>query len=98
MEVTVRNTEHLEGMVSAPPSKAYTHRMVIAASLSKGTSRISNPLVSDDTQATLEAVKALGATTELNENCWIIQGTKQQNTLKEAIINKNIQGTKITKD
>ena len=28
----------------------------------------------------------------------IIQGTKQQNTLKEAIINKNIQGTKITKD
>ncbi len=85
MEVTVRNTEHLEGMVSAPPSKAYTHRMVIAASLSKGTSRISNPLVSDDTQATLEAVKALGATTELSENCWVIQGTKQPQTPSQPI-------------
>ena len=79
MEVTVKNTDHLEGVVSAPPSKAYTHRMLIAASLSDGTSKISNPLVSDDTQATLEAVKAFGAETELHENCWTIHG---QETLK----------------
>ncbi len=58
MEVIVENTNHLEGVVSAPPSKAYTHRMLIAALLSKGTSQISNPLVSDDTQATLHAIKA----------------------------------------
>lgn len=80
MEVTVRNTNHLEGAILAPPSKAYTHRMVIAASLSNGTSRIHNPLVSDDTQATLEAIKALGATTELGKNCLTIQGTKQPQT------------------
>jgi 3-phosphoshikimate 1-carboxyvinyltransferase len=80
MDVTVRNTEKLEGVVSAPPSKAYTHRMVIAASLSNGTSKIHNPLVSDDTQATLDAVRALGATTELSENCWTIHGTEQLNT------------------
>ena len=79
MEVTVENTDHLEGVVSAPPSKAYTHRLLIAASLSNGTSKISNPLVSDDTQATLEAVKAFGAETELQENCWTIHG---QETLK----------------
>ncbi|PVX26352.1 MAG: 3-phosphoshikimate 1-carboxyvinyltransferase [Candidatus Bathyarchaeum sp.] len=85
MEVIVRNTKHLAGMVSAPPSKAYTHRMVIAASLSSGTSRILNPLVSDDTQATLEAVKALGATTELNKNCWTIQGTEQLKTPSQPI-------------
>ena len=74
MEVTVEPTDHLEGVVSAPPSKAYTHRTLIAASLSNGTSKISNPLVSDDTQATLEAVKALGAETEINEAYWTIHG------------------------
>jgi 3-phosphoshikimate 1-carboxyvinyltransferase len=80
MEVTVENTDHLEGTVSAPPSKAYTHRMLIAASLSNGTSKISNPLISDDTQATLEAVKALGAETELHENCWTIHGKEKLKT------------------
>ena len=61
MDVTVENTKHLDGVVSAPSSKAYTHRMLIAASLSNGTSKIFNPLVSEDTKATLEAIKALGA-------------------------------------
>jgi 3-phosphoshikimate 1-carboxyvinyltransferase len=79
MEVTVKKTDHLEGVVSAPPSKAYTHRMLIAASLSNGASKIFNPLVSDDTQATLEAVKAFGAETELHENCWKVHG---QETMK----------------
>jgi len=80
MEVTVENTRHLEGVVSAPPSKAYTHRMLIAASLSNGTSKIFNPLVSDDTQATLNAIKALGAETELQENCWTIHGIEKLKT------------------
>jgi 3-phosphoshikimate 1-carboxyvinyltransferase len=80
MEITVKNTDHLEGMVSAPPSKAYTHRMLIASLLSNGTSKIFNPLVSDDTQATLEAVKALGAETELNEDCWTIHGQEKLKT------------------
>jgi 3-phosphoshikimate 1-carboxyvinyltransferase len=79
MEVTVEKTDHLEGVVSAPPSKAYTHRMLIAASLSNGTSRISNPLLSDDTQATLDAVNAFGAEKELHENYWTVHG---QETLK----------------
>jgi len=74
VNVVVKKSEHLEGEVSAPPSKAYTHRMLIAALLSNGTSRILNPLVSDDTEATLRAVKAFGAETELQENCWMVKG------------------------
>jgi 3-phosphoshikimate 1-carboxyvinyltransferase len=85
MDVTIKNTERLEGVVSAPPSKAYTHRMLIAASLANGTSQISNPLVSDDTMATLEAVKALGAKTELTKKCWTIHGTKQVKTPSQPI-------------
>ena len=80
MDVIVKNTDHLEGVVSAPPSKAYTHRMLIAASFSNGTSKIFNPLVSDDAQVTLEAVKAFGAKTEIHKNYWTIHGQEQLKT------------------
>ena len=85
MDLTVENTAALKGVVCAPPSKAYTHRMVIAASLSEGTSKIFNPLISDDTHATLEAVKALGAETEVEENCWTVHGHKTVKTPKNPI-------------
>jgi 3-phosphoshikimate 1-carboxyvinyltransferase len=85
MDVVVESTNHLEGAVSAPPSKAYTHRMIIAALLSNGTSKIVNPLGSDDTQATLDAIKALGAKVELNENCWTIHGQEQLKTPSNPI-------------
>ena len=85
MQVTVKNSKHLEGMVSAPPSKAYTHRMLIAASLANGTSKIFNPLVSDDTQATIEAVKALGVEAEIQEKCWTIHGQETLKTPKQPI-------------
>ncbi|PVX25910.1 MAG: 3-phosphoshikimate 1-carboxyvinyltransferase [Candidatus Bathyarchaeum sp.] len=85
MDVTVNNTERLSGAVSAPPSKAYTHRMLIAASLSNGTSNIFNPLVSDDTNATLEAINALGAEIEQKQNCWTVHGQKTPKTPAKPI-------------
>jgi 3-phosphoshikimate 1-carboxyvinyltransferase len=85
MEVTVKNTERLSGAVSAPPSKAYTHRMLIAASLSNGVSNIFNPLVSDDTNATLEAIKALGANVEQKHNCWTVHGQETPETPAKPI-------------
>jgi 3-phosphoshikimate 1-carboxyvinyltransferase len=73
--VIIRKTEKLSGEVCAPPSKSYTQRMLIAASLSQGTSRISGPLFSDDTEATLRAVKSLGATINVTKACWTVSGT-----------------------
>lgn len=70
----VKRSERFGGEVYAPPSKAYTHRMMIAALLSKGVSKIMNPLSSDDTQATLEAIEAFGAEVELEKACWTIKG------------------------
>lgn len=52
-----------EGTVSPPPSKSHTHRAFFMAALSKGTSEIINPLLSDDTNATLRAVSSIGAST-----------------------------------
>jgi 3-phosphoshikimate 1-carboxyvinyltransferase len=75
-EVVIRKTEKLKGEVCAPPSKAYTQRMLIAAALSHGTSKISGPLVSDDTEATLRAVTSLGAKVKAAEDCWTVEGAK----------------------
>ncbi len=85
MDIVVKKSEHLEGMVSAPPSKAYTHRMLTAALLSSGTSKISNPLVSDDTKATLRAVDAFGAEIELREKCYRVKGAKTLRAPKSPI-------------
>jgi len=85
MDVVVRKSEHLEGEVKAPSSKAYTHRMLIAALLSNGTSKISNLLVSDDTKATLRAVKAFGAEAELREDCWTVKGVEMLRAPKSQI-------------
>ena len=76
VDAVIRKSEYLEGEVRAPPSKAYTHRMLIAALLSSEISKISNPLVSDDTKATLRAVKAFGAEAELHKNCWTVRGVE----------------------
>ena len=85
VDIVIKKSKHLAGEVSAPPSKAYTHRMLIAALLSNGTSKISNPLVSDDTKATLRAVKAFGAETELLKNCWTIKGVELLKAPKNPI-------------
>ncbi|HLN89048.1 MAG TPA: 3-phosphoshikimate 1-carboxyvinyltransferase, partial [Candidatus Binatia bacterium] len=45
--VTIKKTQKLSGQVCAPSSKSYTQRIVIAAALSDGTSKVSNPLLSE---------------------------------------------------
>jgi 3-phosphoshikimate 1-carboxyvinyltransferase len=84
-DVVIRRTERLSGEVCAPPSKSYTQRMLIAASLSQGTSRISGPLVSDDTEATMRAVKALGAKVNVAKGCWTVEGASQFKGAKKPI-------------
>lgn len=78
MDVVVKKAGHLTGTVVAPASKSYTQRMVIAAALSEGTSHIANPLYSEDTEAALRAVTALGAEFEALDGTWKITGKKPQ--------------------
>ena len=75
MEMAI-NASRIKGEISAPPSKSYTHRAIICASLADGKSTIRNPLLSDDTEATLEACEALGAVVlKKSREEIIIQGT-----------------------
>jgi len=51
----------LTGAVTPPASKSQSHRLVIAAALAQGTSRIGNLSHSEDIDATLDCMAALGA-------------------------------------
>jgi 3-phosphoshikimate 1-carboxyvinyltransferase len=84
-DVIVRKTEKLKGDICAPPSKPYTQRMLIAAALSNGVSKLSNPLLSEDTEATLRAIKALGAKVQETENCWNVEGASPLKGAKKPI-------------
>ena len=74
VDVIVKKSAKLKGELCAPASKSYTQRMLIAATLSFGTGKVSNPLLSEDTEATLRGITALGAETSFEENCWVIKG------------------------
>ncbi len=50
----------LSGKINIPPSKSMSHRAIISASLSEGVSTIENIAYSNDIEATLEGMKALG--------------------------------------
>lgn len=75
MELLKVRPSKLSGEVTAPPSKSYTHRAFAIALLADGVSRISAPLISHDTLATIEAAKALGAKITQEQNVWKVYGT-----------------------
>jgi 3-phosphoshikimate 1-carboxyvinyltransferase len=57
----------LTGSLEIPPSKSVSHRAIISAALAKGESVISNVLMSHDMIATCDAMVALGASIEKQE-------------------------------
>lgn len=84
----------LSGYVKIPPSKSMAHRAIICASLSQGVSRISNIDFSDDIIATIEGMRSLGASIEIENDVLIIDGTdflknKSQDNRDDKIINEN---------
>jgi 3-phosphoshikimate 1-carboxyvinyltransferase len=51
----------LRGEIKAPPSKSYSHRAIIASSLSEDQSFVGNPLEAEDVEATIRACRSFGA-------------------------------------
>jgi 3-phosphoshikimate 1-carboxyvinyltransferase len=85
-DLIVKGTERLEGTVKASPSKAYTHRVVIAASLSNGQSMIKEPSNCDDALATIRACSMLGAKIRRKEHATlVIDGISKPKTPKNII-------------
>lgn len=60
--------------IRVPGSKSYTHRMLVAAALADGVSRIENALVSEDTTCTRQALEAMGIHMEAADGCLQVHG------------------------
>ena len=73
MNVTVIPAQ-LKGTVTPPPSKSQAHRVLIAAALSGGVSRIDNVAMSQDIKATLRCLRALGLGVEREDAALKLHG------------------------
>ena len=91
ISTTVTAERPLEGSVRVPPSKSYTHRAVLMASLARGESTVSNALLSRDTKATVAACRAMGATIDQDEMTLKIRGTMPGTP--EDVVNVENSGT-----
>ena len=75
----IEHTEKLQfkncmGEITIVPSKSETHRAVIAAALVNGKSVIKNASICDDTRATIECMRAMGAQIDVSGNVLCITG------------------------
>ena len=61
MSTIVIHPGPLKGTVTPPPSKSLAHRVILAASLARGVSQVEGFTPSQDMEATLRCVRALGA-------------------------------------
>ncbi|MGB8309608.1 MAG: 3-phosphoshikimate 1-carboxyvinyltransferase [Methanoregula sp.] len=74
MIVTLPKRRSVDLTVTAPPSKSYTHRALIAAALARGTSTIIKPLLAEDTNLTITALATLGVNISAGERSVTIEG------------------------
>jgi 3-phosphoshikimate 1-carboxyvinyltransferase len=79
----------LRGALRPPPDKSISHRAALIAAMSEGTTRISGYLDSADTQSTLAAVAAVGATVREGE-----RERKEHGGLEIAIDGVGLRGAR----
>lgn len=79
MNLTITPTR-LKGSVTPPPSKSQAHRLIIAAALAAGESVLTNVAYSQDIEATLSCMEALGAQSSRGEGTLTIVGIGDRRT------------------
>ncbi len=67
MKLRITGPQRVNGTVSAPPSKAYTHRALIGALLTRGETTVDRVLDCDDTRLTLRGIQQLGAKVSVDQ-------------------------------
>ncbi len=77
------------GKVTAPPSKSYAQRLLIAAALSEGQSVISGISDSEDMGAAIDCIKALGAEAFLENGRAVVTGRKCGNSGSHDVLSKS---------
>ena len=85
---------NIDGKITCPSNKSYTHRAIFMASLADGKSMIKNILKSGDTIATINACKNFGVEIKEEENNLIVDSPNELK-LQGDIINAENSGTTI---
>src|SRR3989338_7043303 len=85
MDALIKKAEYLQGEVTIPGSKSYTHRVIAAASLYGSNTTIENPSKCDANRAMIDVCRKLGATIEWDGNNLKIKGFKGKPTLNDEI-------------
>lgn len=70
----IRKADSIRATVRVPGSKSHTQRVLVAAALARGESYLRNPLVSEDTDLLMGALKALGADILTSSGDVIVRG------------------------
>ena len=68
MDLLSINKSVLNGLISAPPSKSYSHRLLIASLLCKENCKVNNISFSNDIIASINCIKALGKDVVIEKN------------------------------
>ena len=89
----VKKTDELKGTVNAPPSKSYTHRAVICASLGDGVSKIVDPLNSEDCLSSVNGCISLGARIDIEKDRWVVEGNYNSPRTPDNVIDVKNSGT-----
>ena len=85
---------NIDGKITCPSNKSYTHRAIFMASLADGKSMIKNILKSGDTIATINACKNFGVEIKEEENNLIVDSPNELK-LQGDIIDAENSGTTI---
>ncbi len=91
MKLTIQKSD-IKGTINAPPSKSYTHRGIAIAALSKKAT-VNNPLISEDTKATIRACEAFGAIIESRKDSLVIKGFDGKLKVPDNVIDVANSGT-----
>lgn len=85
----------VEAEVSIPGSKSYTNRALLIAALTPRPVKIINPLLSDDTEAMMSCLTALGLAVERQSDHLLVRGGVAAIVDKDYDLNANLSGTTI---
>lgn len=96
MNITLEKAGPIDIRVSAPPSKSYTHRALIAAGLAEGKSIIERPLRSGDTVITASALQQMGVPLVWDGEQIMVSGTGGKPACDEySILDMGDSGTSL---